>query len=125
MELSPSREAASCAATELLHSILWSPSFISYSQKPITGPYPEPGHYSSYHPQPTFIRFILMLFTHLYLGLRSGPLRSAFPANNLYAFFFSHVHATCPAPVILLGLISLRNYTGRRVQVMKLLIMQV
>jgi hypothetical protein len=44
---------------------------------------------------------------HLHLGLPSGLFPSGFPTNILYAFFFIVIRATCPAPLILLGLIIL------------------
>jgi hypothetical protein len=45
MELSPSWEAANCAATQELPSILWNPeSSLPYSQELSTSPYPDPIH---------------------------------------------------------------------------------
>jgi hypothetical protein len=49
-ELSPSREAANCAATQELPSILRNPGSSPCSQEPSTGPYPEPDRSSPYHP---------------------------------------------------------------------------
>jgi hypothetical protein len=39
-------------------------------------------------PHPTSPRSILILSTHICLGLSSGLFPSGFPTNNLYAFFF-------------------------------------
>jgi hypothetical protein len=52
------------------------------SQKPSTGPYPEPVRSSPHHP----ILSILILRTHLRLGLPSGLFPSSFPTNILYTF---------------------------------------
>jgi hypothetical protein len=46
---------------------------------------------------PISLRSILILSTHLRLGLPSGLLPSGFPVNILYASLFSPIGATCPA----------------------------
>jgi hypothetical protein len=53
---------------------------------------------------PISLRSILMLPTHLRLGLPSGLYPSGFPNNILYAFIFSPIRPTCPAHLILLDL---------------------
>jgi hypothetical protein len=55
------------------------------SQELSTGPFPEPDRPSPHHPILS-LRSILILSTHLRLGLPSGLLPSAFPTNILYAF---------------------------------------
>jgi len=54
------------------------------------------------------LRSILILSSHLHLGLPNGFLPSGFLTNILYVFLFSPVHATCPTHFILfLELITL------------------
>jgi hypothetical protein len=67
-------------------------------------------------PHPTSPRSILILSTHLHLGLPSVLFPSVFHTNNLYTFLFA-IHATWPAHLILLDLIVLiilgEEYTSR------------
>jgi hypothetical protein len=56
---------------------------LPYSQEPSTGPYPEPDRFNPYYP--TCLP-ILILPTHLRLGLPSGFFPSGFPTTVLYEF---------------------------------------
>ena len=66
---------------------------LPHSQQPVTCPYPELD-LTSPCPHPTSHRPILILFSHLRLGLLSGLLPSVFPTITLYAPLHSQVRAT-------------------------------
>ena len=72
------------------------------SQVPATCPYPEPARSSPCRSHPTSWRSILILSSHLSLGLPSGLFPSVFPNKTLYTSLLSRIHATCPAHLILL-----------------------
>ena len=77
---------------------------------------PNPVH----NPHPTSWRSILILSTHLSLGLPSGPLPSGFPTKTLYTPLSSTVRATCPAHLILLDFIT-RTILGEEYSIILLI----
>jgi hypothetical protein len=115
MKLSPSWEAANCAATQELATNLWSPKVHyrvhkSHAVVSILSQTMPPHHIS--------LRSILILSTHLRLGLPSGSFLLIFPP-------ISYTHS--PSPSFLPIPSSLTWYHSNyiwRIQAMKLLIMK-
>jgi hypothetical protein len=94
-ELSPSWEAANCAAIQIIPSNFKEPEGSSpCSQDPSTVPYTEPVRSSPYHHILSLLRSILILSTNLRLGLPSGLFPFVFPTNILYAFLVFPIRAT-------------------------------
>ena len=60
----------------------------------------------SIYPHPTSWRFILILSTHLCLGLPSGLFPSGFPTKTLYTPLSSPIRATYPVHLVLLDFIT-------------------
>jgi len=69
------------------------------SQEPAACPYPQPAR-SVHTPQPTSWRPILILSSHLRLGLPSGLFPSALHIKSLYTPLLSPIRAACPAHLI-------------------------
>ena len=60
----------------------------------------------SIYPHPTSWRSILILSTHLRLGIANGLFPSGFPTKTLYTPLSSPIRTTCPAHLILLDFIT-------------------
>jgi hypothetical protein len=117
VELSTIREATSCAA-------------FCGTRMPITAFARAPHLYQSRAipiqptpPQSIYTRFILMLSTHLRLGLPSGLSPFGFRTNNLYAVLFLLHSCYKPRPPHPPRLDN-SNYTWRRLQMMQLPVKQ-
>jgi hypothetical protein len=120
IELSPSRETAGCVVTQEYRNILWNPK-VHYSVHKSPPLVPILSQIIPVLATPSYLSSILILSTHLRLGLPSALFPSGFPTNILHAFLFHLIHATRPAHRILL---DPSNCTWQRVNVMKIRIMQ-
>ena len=78
---------------------------LPHSQVPATCPCPEPDQSGPCLPLTSW-RFILILSSHLHLGLPSGLFPSGFHTKTLYTPLLSPIRATCPVHLILLYLIA-------------------
>jgi hypothetical protein len=119
MELSSSWEGASRLATEEFTTIFWNPEvhYRVHKSPPLV---PILSQMESIPPHIISQISILILLSHLCLGLPSCLFPSGFPHQNMHSSSLFVLHAMS----ILSPLTDHCNYISRRIEVIKLLIMQ-
>jgi hypothetical protein len=97
VEQSPPCEDNRPSVSQEIPRILWNPK-VHYrvAQEPVTYPYPEP---EQSNPRPISWTSVLILSSHLRIGLPSGLFPLGFPIKTLYAPIL-HIRAACPAQAI-------------------------
>ena len=105
MVQSPSWEANWFAASQEILGILWNLKVHYHTHPSLSWASPI----QSIYPHPTYWRSILILFTHLCLGLPSGLLPSAFPTKTLYTDS-SHPYAPHAQPISFFWIIYIYIY---------------
>ena len=104
MEQSPYWEGNRFSASQEIPRILWNPN-VHYRSHKCPPPVPILSQIYPVH-TPTFRRSILILSSHLRLGLPSSLFPSGFPTKTLYTPPISPIDATYPTHLILLDLIT-------------------
>jgi len=95
MDQSPSWEANWFSSSQETPRILWNPK-VHYRTPKCPPPVPILSQINPVHvPHPTSWRPILILSSHLCLGLPSGLFPSGFPTKTLYTPLLSPIRATC------------------------------
>jgi len=106
MEQSPSWEANRFSASQEIPRISWNPK-VHYRIHKWSPPVLILSQISPVHAShPTSWRSVLILSSHLRLGLPIGLLPSGFPTKTPYTLLLSPTLATCPAHPILLDFIT-------------------
>ena len=104
MEQSPSWEANWFSAIQEIPQILWNPK-VHYRIHKCPSPVPILNQLDPVHATTSYFgRSILILSSHLRLGLPSGLFPSDFPNKTLYTPFLSPIRVTCLAYLIILDL---------------------
>ena len=109
----PSWEANRFSASQEIPHILWNPK-VHYSIHKCPPPVPILSQINPvYTSHPTSWRSILILSSHLHLGLPSGLFPPGFPTKPLYTPLLCLILATCTAHLILLDFIT-RSILGEQ-----------
>ena len=109
MELNNSWEANRFSASQKITRILWNQKLYYHIHK-CSSPVSILSQLDPAHtPHSTFCVSILILSSHLRLGLPSGLFPSGFPTKTLYTPLLFPIRATCPAHFILLAVKQIQN----------------
>ena len=106
IQRSPSWETKMSSVSHEIPRILWKPA-VHYRIHKSLPPVQILCHINTVHaPKPTSWRSILLLSSHLNIGLASDISPSLLPSKSLYALILSSIRATWPAQLILLDFIK-------------------
>ena len=83
---------------------------LPHSQVPVTCPYPDPAKSNPYPPHPTSPRYILILSSHLHLGLPGGHSLPQFSPPKLCIHLSSPPYVLRAPPISFFSTLSPEQY---------------